>query len=149
MTGDMIADARVTMGTGMDAGQPQILMDSTRDGAGEWARITGANVGRRIAIVLDNTIYSSPVVREKIYGGNSNISGSFTNEEARDLAIVLRAGALPASVDIIEDRTVGPSLGADSIQKSRMALFIGLGLIILFMVAYYFVASFFLILSLM
>ncbi|MFC1607625.1 protein translocase subunit SecD [Candidatus Latescibacterota bacterium] len=140
MTGEMIADARVSMGSGgsgMSAGNPEIQMDCTREGTSEWARITGANVNKRIAVVLDNTVHSSPVVREKIYGGNSRISGSFTTEEARDLAIVLRAGALPASVDIIEDRTVGPSLGADSVRKSKSALMIGLLLVILFMIAYY------------
>ena len=137
MTGEKISDARVSMGSGMQAGRPEIQMDTTREGTSEWARITGANVGHRIAIVLDNTIYSAPVVNEKIYGGNSRISGSFTQEGARDLAIVLRAGALPASVNILEDRTVGPSLGADSIRKSRFALIIGFLLVIVFMIAYY------------
>ena len=141
MTGEMIADARVAMGSGMEAGRPEINMDTTREGASEWARITGANIEKRIAVVLDNTVHSSPVVREKIWGGSTRISGSFTNEEARDLAIVLRAGALPASVEIIEDRTVGPSLGADSIRKSKLALMTGLALVILFMVAYYFGAG--------
>ena len=141
MTGEYIADARVVIGTGMDAGKPEIQMNTTREGTSEWARITGANVNKRLAIVLDNTIYSAPRIDEKIYGGNSRISGSFTREKARDLAIVLRAGALPASVDILEDRTVGPSLGADSIRKSRSALLIGLLLVILFMIAYYFGAG--------
>ena len=137
MTGEMIQDARVTMGTGVGAGRPEITMENTSDGVREWARISGANIGKRLAIVLDNTVYSSPNFREKIYGGSSRITGGFAQEEARDLAIVLRAGALPASVDIIEDRTVGPSLGADSIRKSRMALLIGLALVMLFMIAYY------------
>ncbi|MBN1291532.1 MAG: protein translocase subunit SecD [Candidatus Latescibacteria bacterium] len=141
MTGEYISDARVAMGSGMDAGKPEVQMDTSREGTGEWARITGANVGNRIAIVLDNTVYSAGVIREKIYGGNTRISGGFTNEKAKDLAIVLRAGALPASVDIIEDRTVGPSLGADSIRKSKAALLIGLILVILFMIAYYFGAG--------
>lgn len=137
MTGDMIADARVSTGSGIETGQNYILMDSTSDGAREWSRITGANVGRRVAIVLDNTCYVAPNIEERIYGGSSRIKGSFTIEEARDIAIVLRAGALPASVNIIEDRTVGPSLGADSIRKSRLALIIGLVVVIIFMVAYY------------
>jgi len=137
MTGEYIEDANVAMGSGMSAGKPEIMWSTTREGTGEWARITGANVNNRLAIVLDNTVYSAPRIDEKIYGGSSRISGSFTNEEARDLAIVLRAGALPASVNILEDRTVGPSLGADSINKSRMALLIGLALVIIFMAAYY------------
>jgi SecD/SecF fusion protein len=137
MTGDMVADARVTIGTGLEV-SPEILFDTTSDGVREWARITGANIGKRLAIVLDNTIYSAPNINDKIYGGTSRITGSFTREEARDLSIVLRAGALPASVEIIEDRTVGPSLGADSVSKSRLALMIGLASVIAFMVAYYF-----------
>lgn len=137
MTGEMIRDAQVRMGSGMDAGKPEISMDTTSEGVREWARITGANIGKRLAIVLDNTVYSAPVLREKIYGGSSRISGNFSNEEARDLAIVLRAGALPATVEIIEDRTIGPSLGADSIRKSRAALIIGLTVVIIFMVFYY------------
>ena len=108
-------------------------MENTSEGVREWARITGANVGKRLAIVLDNTVYSAPNIAVKIYGGTSTITGSFTREEAKDLAIILRAGALPATVNIIEDRTVGPSLGADSIRRSRTALLIGLGIVIIFM----------------
>ena len=141
MTGEMIKDARVAMGSGIEAGRPEIQMENTSEGTREWARITGANIGKRLAIVMDNTVYSPPVVREKIYGGTSRISGNFTNEQARDLAIVLRAGALPASVNIIEDRTVGPSLGADSIRKSSTALIIGLVFVIAFMVLYYMIAG--------
>ena len=142
MTGEMIKDARVTMGTGMDAGKPQITMDTTSDGVREWARISGANVNKRLAIVLDNTVYSSPKFIEKIYGGTSRITGAFSRDEARDLGIVLRAGALPASVEIIEDRTVGPSLGADSIRKSGMALIIGFTVVALSMILYYMGAGF-------
>jgi len=137
MTGDMISDARVVMGTGMEANRPEISMETTSEGVREFARITGANVGKRLAIVLDNTVHSAPNIRDKIYGGSSSISGNFTPEEARDLAIVLRAGALPATVNIIEDRTVGPSLGADSVRKSRMALMVGFAVVIVFMVIYY------------
>ena len=137
MTGEMIKDASVTMGSGMEVGRPQINMETTSKGVREWARISGANVEKRLAIILDNTVWSSPKFIEKIYGGQSRITGNFTRDEARDLAIVLRAGALPASVEIIEDRTIGPSLGADSIKKSRMALMIGLALVVVFMVVYY------------
>ncbi len=137
MTGDMVQDARVQIGHGLTV-SPEIQFETTSDGVREWARITGANVGHRIAIVLDNTVYSAPTVRDKIYTGTSVITGSFTQDEARDLAIVLRAGALPATVNIIEDRTVGPSLGADSIRESRTAFIIGSIAVILFMIAYYF-----------
>ncbi len=137
MTGDRIQDARVSTGSGLDVSGYEIQMENTSDGVREWARITGANIGKRLAVVLDNTVYSAPRINEKIYGGSSSISGSFKQEEARDLAIVLRAGALPATVNIIEDRTVGPSLGADSINKSTIALIIGLVAVIAFMVLYY------------
>ena len=136
MTGEMISNAQVKMGSGIDV-SPEILMETTSEGVREWARITGANTGKRLAIVLDNTVYSAPNLIEKIYGGSSRITGVFTAEEARDLAIVLRAGALPATVNIIEDRTVGPSLGADSIRKSKNALIIGLAAVIIFMIFYY------------
>jgi len=137
MTGEMIKDANVVVGTGMEAGRSEITMDTTSEGVRLWSRISGANVGKRLAIILDNTVYSSPRFSEKIYGGSSRITGAFTREEARDLAIVLRAGVLPASVDIIEDRTVGPSLGTDSINKSKAALLIGMSLVIIFMIIYY------------
>jgi SecD/SecF fusion protein len=137
MNGDMIKEARVSIGSGMEAGQSQINTETTSEGVRLWARISGANIGKRIAIVLDNTVHSSPRFSEKIYGGSSRITGAFSREEAADLAIVLRAGALPASVEIIEDRTVGPSLGADSVSKSKMALIIGMVLVVIFMVVYY------------
>ncbi len=141
MTGDMIKDARVSTGHGLDTAGYIIQMENTSDGVREWARITGANIGNRIGVVLDNTVYVAPRVSDKIYGGSSEISGRFSQDEARDVAIVLRAGALPASVDIIEDRTIGPSLGADSIRKSRMALIIGFFSVIVFMIIYYSLAG--------
>ncbi|MFC1650100.1 protein translocase subunit SecD [Candidatus Latescibacterota bacterium] len=137
MTGEMIKEARVAVGAGMEAGKSEITLETTSEGVRLWARISGANIGKRLAVVLDNTVHSSPRFTEKIYGGSSRITGAFSREEARDLAIVLRAGALPASVEIIEDRTVGPSLGADSVNKSKMALIIGMVLVIIFMVVYY------------
>ena len=149
MTGEMIEDANVVVGTGMEAGRSEISIDTTSEGVRLWARISGANVGKRLAIILDNTVYSSPRFTEKIYGGSSRITGAFGREEARDLAIVLRAGALPASVNIIEDRTVGPSLGADSINKSKTALLIGLSLVMIFMILYYTAAGFIAIIALL
>jgi SecD/SecF fusion protein len=137
MTGDRIADARVEIGSGVQAGQPEIQMETTSEGASEFARITGSNVGKKLAIVLDNIVYSAPNIRERIPNGTSQITGSFTMEEARDLALVLRSGALPATVEIMEDRTIGPSLGADSIRASRNAFVIALVALVLFMIFYY------------
>jgi len=94
-------------------------------------------VKKRLAIILDNKVYSAPVIQEKISGGAARITGNFTAETARDLAIVLRAGALPAPVNIIEERTVGPSLGTDSIRKGLMAMLIGGIIVVFFMAIYY------------
>jgi preprotein translocase subunit SecD len=94
-------------------------------------------VGKRFAIVLDNSIYSAPVIRERISGGSAQISGSFSEKEAADLAIVLRAGSLPAPVNIIQNVTVGPSLGQDSINKGLLAGLIGVALVVIFMAIYY------------
>ncbi len=137
MTGERIADAGVSLGAGVQAGKPEIEMETTSEGTADWARITGANVGKRLAIVLDNIVYSAPNIRERIAQGTSQITGNFTMEEARDLALVLRSGALPASVEVMEDRTVGPSLGADSIRASRNAFVIAMVALVLFMIFYY------------
>jgi len=99
--------------------------------------VTAANVGKRFAIVLDSNIYSAPVIRERISGGSAQISGTFTEKEAADLAIVLRAGSLPAPVHIIQNVTVGPSLGQDSINKGLIAGLIGVLLVVVFMTIYY------------
>jgi preprotein translocase subunit SecD len=106
-------------------------------GARLFERITGENVRRRLAIILDNRVYSAPVIQERIGGGRASITGIFDLKEARDLAIVLRAGALPAPVEIIEERTVGPSLGSDSIRQGILSFVIGSSLVVLFMIAYY------------
>jgi preprotein translocase subunit SecD len=102
-----------------------------------FEQITGANVRRRLAIVLDNRVYSAPVIQERIGGGRASITGSFDIKEARDLAIILRAGALPAPVEIVEERTVGPSLGQDSIRQGINSFIVGGALVIVFMIAYY------------
>ena len=148
LTGEAIADARVALGSGMQAGKPEIEMENTKEGASEWARITGANVGKRLAIVLDNIVYSAPNIRERIPSGTSQITGSFTMDEAKDLKNVIRSGALPATVEILEDRTVGPTLGADSIRNSRNAFIIAMAAIIAFMLVYYFGQGFIAIFSL-
>jgi preprotein translocase subunit SecD len=105
----------------------------------EKAKLTiiDANVGKRMAIVLDDTVYSAPVIRERISGGSAQVSGSFTEQEATDLAIVLRAGSLPAPVNILENRTVGPSLGQDSIDQGVRSVLIGFVLVVVAMLIYY------------
>ncbi len=108
-----------------------------RQGAIIFARFTGENIGRRIAIVLDEKVRSAPVVQGKIPGGDGRITGMGTDEEAADLAIVLRAGALPAPVSIVEERTVGPSLGRDSIESGKKAALAGFALVLVFMIVYY------------
>jgi preprotein translocase subunit SecD len=134
LTGDVLSDARVSIGQFND---PYVSITFDSKGGREFERITGENVKKRMAIVLDNTIYSAPVIQERITGGRAQITGTFTMQEANDLAIVLRAGALPAPLRIIQDLTVGPSLGQDSIDKGvRSTLFAG-AMVVLFMVVYY------------
>jgi preprotein translocase subunit SecD len=123
-------------------GEPSVSIKFNSQGAADFDRITGENVRKRLAIVLDGIVHSAPVIQERISGGQAQITGSFTMEEARDLAIVLRAGALPAPVNILEERTVGPSLGSDSIRQGIMATIIGSLLVILFMVIYYRLSGF-------
>ncbi|MCK9197862.1 MAG: protein translocase subunit SecD, partial [Syntrophales bacterium] len=118
-------------------GEPYVSLKFNAQGAQDFDRITGENVKKRLAIVLDGVIHSAPVIQERISGGNAQITGSFTMDEAKDLAIVLRAGALPAPVTILEERTVGPSLGQDSIDKGLWSTIIGLMLVVLFMMIYY------------
>jgi preprotein translocase subunit SecD len=123
-------------------GEPNVSIKFNSQGAADFDRITGDNVRKRLAIVLDGVVHSAPVIQERISGGQAQITGNFTMEEARDLAIVLRAGALPAPVNILEERTVGPSLGSDSIKQGIMATIIGSLLVILFMVMYYRLSGF-------
>ncbi len=135
LTGDVITDARATFDPTTNA--PIVLMDMNTEGAERWARITGANVGKKIAIVLDGRVYSAPVVQTKITGGRSQITGMSSVQEAHLLEIVLKAGALKAPVKIIEERIVGPSLGEDSIRRGLIASLVAFLLVVLFMVAYY------------
>jgi preprotein translocase subunit SecD len=135
MTGEYIADARVRPGSGVEGPYVELVLNSS--GARLFERITAENVKRRLAIVLDSRVYSAPVIQERIGGGRAQITGSFDMKEARDLAIVLRAGALPAPVEIVEERTVGPSLGRDSIRQGITSFAVGSSLVVLFMVAYY------------
>src|SRR5439155_24109632 len=112
-------------------------MKLTPAGRADFARVTGNNVGRRLAIVLDGVVQSAPVINERLPSGDASITGNFTAASSRDLAIVLRAGALPAPVRIIEERSVGPSLGTDSIHDGVRAGVIGAALVVVFMVLYY------------
>jgi preprotein translocase subunit SecD len=135
MTGEYIQDARVRPADHLQGASVELILNAS--GARLFEQITAANVKRRLAIVLDNRVYSAPVIQERIGGGRASITGSFDIKEARDLAIVLRAGALPAPVEIAEERTVGPSLGQDSIQKGLISFIVGGSIVVLFMIIYY------------
>lgn len=135
LTGGVIINARSNIDPQNNT--PVVYMEMNSEGSADWARITGANINKQIAIVLDNVVYSAPVVRNKITGGNSEIEGMANIQEAKLLEIVLKAGALPAPLQIIEERTVGPSLGEDSIQKGLYSSIIALILVALFMIVYY------------
>ena len=135
LTGEVITDAQANIDQSTTA--PIVTMQMNTEGSIEWARITGSNVGKRVAVVLDGVVYTAPVIRGKIPTGNTQIEGMEDLEEAKLLEIILKAGALPAPVDIIEERTVGPSLGQDSINQGLTSTVAGLLLVIIFMVFYY------------
>ena len=135
LTGDLLADANVRIDTRFN--EPYVAIEFNAVGAKRFDQITAANVGKRMAIVLDDTVYSAPVIRERIAGGSAQISGAFTSQEATDLAIVLRAGSLPAPVKILENRTVGPSLGQDSIDRGIKSIWVGAALVVVAMLIYY------------
>lgn len=135
LTGGVVTNARSNIDPTNNT--PVVYMEMNSEGSADWARITGANINKQIAIVLDNVVYSAPVVRSKITGGNSEIEGMANIQEAKLLEIVLKAGALPAPLTIIEERTVGPSLGEDSIQKGLYSSIIALILVAIFMIIYY------------
>ncbi len=135
LTGGVITDAVATID--QNSAAPIVNMTMNSEGATEWARITGANIGKRIAIMLDGVIFSAPNVQNKIPGGRSQITGMGDLKEAKLLEIVLKAGALPAPVDIIEERTVGPSLGQDSVNSGLTSVMIGYILVGIFMMFYY------------
>jgi protein-export membrane protein SecD len=138
MRGSEVATAQMRLD--LDAarpGAPGVSFNLTSKGGAIFADVTGANVGRRLAIILDNKVQSAPNILERIPRGQGSITGNFTEEEAQNLAIVLRSGALPAPVSIVEERTVGPSLGQDSIEMGIRAAMIGSALVVLFMLFYY------------
>ena len=140
LTGDAIEDADVRIDQSFNESYVLIVFDS--DGARRFAEITGANVNKRFAIVLDGKVHSAPVIQERIGGGRAQITGGFSPETAHDLAIVLRAGALPAPLHLLEERTVGPSLGADSVARGVKSILFGFITVVLFMLAYYRVGGF-------
>jgi SecD/SecF fusion protein len=135
MTGDMVKNAQVRIGGQFN--EPYVSIDLTGRGGKVFAHLTEQNVNRRLAIVLDDVVRSAPAIREKIMGGSAQISGSFSHEEAADLAIILRVGALPAPVDVIQNLTVGASLGQDSITKGMTAGAFGALMVLTFMVIFY------------
>ena len=139
LTGGVVEKAKANLGSlgGGNAGLPVVSLDMNSEGAKTWSRVTGANIGERIAIVLDGKVHMAPNIREKIPGGRTQIEGFEDMNEAKDIAIILRAGALPAPVEIIEERTVGPSLGAESISKGQKSILIGLAIVFVFMLVYY------------
>lgn len=141
MTGASLVDARVQIDSQYN--QPYVAIKFDKKGARIFEKITGENVNNRLAIVLDNNVVSAPVIQSKISGGEARITGRFTMEEARDLAIILRAGSLPAPVTILEERTVGPSLGTDSIQKGVLSMVVGSIILFAFMLVYYKLAGLF------
>ncbi len=134
LTGDAISDARVDFDQN---GQMEVALSLSSVGAQDFARITSENVGRQLAIVLDGIVYSSPVIRSAITGGRASITGGFSTEEAKQLKVVLKAGALPAPLQVLEERTVGPTLGMESVKKGVMAMAVGFAVIAIFMVVYY------------
>jgi len=133
MTGEYISDAN----TQFNYNEPYVSLTFNGSGSRLFERITGEYTGKRLAIVLDGSVYSAPVIKEKIRGGRATITGRFTPDEAHDLAIVLRAGSLPAPVNILEERSVGPSLGQESIDQGINSALLGGALVLVFMIIYY------------
>ena len=144
LTGGIVEEAKADLGSigGGSAGQSIVSLSMNNEGSRTWSRVTGANIGEKIAIVLENKVHMAPSIREKIPSGRTQIEGFANINEAKDLAIILRAGALPTPVKIIEERIVGPSLGTDSITKGTQAVIFGLIAVLIFMIVYYKLAGF-------
>jgi SecD/SecF fusion protein len=134
LTGEVVSDARMDYD---QTGRPEVSMSMNPSGARKWGKMTGANIGKQVAVVLDDVVYSDPVVQSEITGGNTQISGNFTIEEAQDLAQVLKAGKLPAPTRIVEEAVVGPSLGQEAINQGLYSSLAGLLIIMVFMTVYY------------
>lgn len=135
MTGEVIEDASVDFD--QITNLPEVSMSMNSEGAKIWLRLTGANVGKQVAIVLDNVVYSYPIINERIPSGRTTINGLDSQAEAQDIVTILKSGALPAPVEVIEQRTVGPSLGAKSVRNGSRSVVFGLMLVALFMIFYY------------
>ncbi|HLT48593.1 MAG TPA: protein translocase subunit SecD [Rubricoccaceae bacterium] len=135
LTGDVLTDARVNFDPFTN--EPKVSLTMNAQGAQRWSQLTGANVGKHVAIVLDDVVYSFPVINERIPGGRTEISGNMTRDEVEDIVTVLKSGALPAPVNIVEERTVGPSLGAASIRAGTISMLVGLLAVLIFMVFWY------------
>ena len=135
LTGETLTGAEIRFDS--DFNEPYVSLTFNSVGAMIFQQVTRENIKKRLAIVLDGNVYSAPVIQDEIPGGRAQITGRFTSAEARDLAIVLRAGALPAPVVILENRTVGPSLGKDSIEKGITSIIYGGLLVVVFIVLYY------------
>lgn len=154
ISGGMIKNPQATMGSAgsNSSGQWVVNLDMNRDGTRKWSRFTGANKNKQVAISLDGKVYMAPIIRDKIPTGSTQISGFADANEAKDIANVLQAGELPAPVDIVQERTIGPSLGKDSIELGKKSIIIGFSLVMLFMILYYkgsgFLANFAMILNL-
>jgi SecD/SecF fusion protein len=134
LTGEVVSDARMDYD---QTGRPEVSMSMNPSGSKKWQRMTAANIGKQVAVVLDDVVYSDPVVQSEISGGNTQISGSFSIEEAQDLAQVLKAGKLPAPTRIVEEAVVGPSLGQEAINQGLYSSLAGLLIIMVFMTVYY------------
>ncbi len=135
LTGDLLSDARVDIDTRFN--EPYVSISFNTAGAKIFDEVTGANVKKRLAIILDNVVYSAPVIQERISGGHAQITGRFSMEDAKDLSIVLKSGALPAPLKMLQNVTVGPSLGRDSIEAGKLAGIIGTIAVVVFMMFYY------------
>ncbi|PIR15287.1 MAG: protein translocase subunit SecD, partial [Elusimicrobia bacterium CG11_big_fil_rev_8_21_14_0_20_64_6] len=146
LTGANLDTAKVE--TGGEYGMPVVAFKFKPDAAGKFSALTASNIGKNMAIVLDDTVFSAPVIKGRIGGGSGIIEGQFSSDDAKALAIVLRAGALPAPVKVIEERVVGPTVGEDSIRDGFRSSAIGFGLVVLFMLVYYRASGFVAILAL-
>jgi len=134
LTGEVVTDANVAFD---QMNRPEVSLSMNSEGARTWARVTGANIDKNVAIVLDQVVYSYPRIIDRIVGGRTSITGLDSRTEAEDIVTVLKSGALPAPVDIVEERTVGPSLGQASIRAGFTSVIVGLLLVALFMIFYY------------
>ena len=134
LTGTDLKDAKAVVGNG---NQPLVSMEFSDEGGQKFADVTARNVGKRIAITLDGEVLTAPVVQEAITGGRAQITGNRSMEEAQHLAILLRSGSLPVKLEIIENRTVGPTLGQDSKEASQKAFLIGVAGVFVFMILFY------------